>query len=188
MRDFNDLLREDEKRGKVPHPRWLLQGFREAVHESGLVELGFEGYKFTWERGRDTYNWVEEKLDCILVLEGWLELFGNATARPLEGSTSDHMALFLQTIATRKVKGKKCFLFENFLLKEDQCWEVVVQSWQTSVGHELGERLEMCGRAMRRWGKSFTRGFLDKIDRCRARLVALRGRRDRGGMKDFADG
>ncbi|XP_031120626.1 uncharacterized protein LOC116023757 [Ipomoea triloba] len=34
--DFNDILWDYEKKGRVPHPTWLLRGFREAVRESGL--------------------------------------------------------------------------------------------------------------------------------------------------------
>lgn len=50
--DFNDLLWKDEKRGRVPHPRWLMQGFGDVIRDSGLQELEFEEYQFTWEIGR----------------------------------------------------------------------------------------------------------------------------------------
>lgn len=29
--DFNDLLSEDDKRGRVEHPQWLFNGFRSAM-------------------------------------------------------------------------------------------------------------------------------------------------------------
>ena len=37
--------------------------FRDAIKDSGLVNLGLVGYQFTWERSRGSVNWVEEKLD-----------------------------------------------------------------------------------------------------------------------------
>lgn len=49
MGDFNDVLEEDEKRGGKPQPNWLINGFREAVESSGLKDMGFEGYQYTWE-------------------------------------------------------------------------------------------------------------------------------------------
>lgn len=52
--DFNDMLRASEKKGKNPQPNWMLNGFREAVSDSGLSDLPTEGFPFTWERGRGT--------------------------------------------------------------------------------------------------------------------------------------
>lgn len=52
MGDFNDLLWEWEKWGRVPPPNWLFRGFGEAVLESGLTNFGFGGCQYTWERRR----------------------------------------------------------------------------------------------------------------------------------------
>lgn len=64
--DFNDLLNSNEKRGKLVHPNWKLQGFKNVVSNSGLHDLGMEGYQFMWERLRGNENWVEERLDRVL--------------------------------------------------------------------------------------------------------------------------
>lgn len=61
--DFNDLLVANEKRGRHKHPNWKLIGFNSAIIDCGLIDPGMEGNKFTWERSRDTDNWVEERLD-----------------------------------------------------------------------------------------------------------------------------
>lgn len=66
--DFNDLMYGSEKRGFVLHPNWLLEGFRSAVHDSGLTDLGMIGYSFTWERSRGSTSWVEDRLDRALVI------------------------------------------------------------------------------------------------------------------------
>ena len=29
--DFNDMLSPDDKTGRIPHPEWLLQGFKEVI-------------------------------------------------------------------------------------------------------------------------------------------------------------
>lgn len=56
--DFNDLMHIDEKQGGQRHPRLLLDGFSEVVMECGLLDLGFTGDKYTWERSRGTEQWV----------------------------------------------------------------------------------------------------------------------------------
>ncbi|KAK6145264.1 hypothetical protein DH2020_022084 [Rehmannia glutinosa] len=75
--DFNDLLNPSEKRGSIEHPQWLLSGFRTAIDDCYLWDLGICGYPFTWERGRGTENWVEERLDRAFASQTWLALFPN---------------------------------------------------------------------------------------------------------------
>lgn len=48
--DCNDMLLAEDKKGRVPYPNWLLNGFREVVNDSNLVDLPLEGYPYTWSR------------------------------------------------------------------------------------------------------------------------------------------
>ncbi|XP_019170961.1 PREDICTED: uncharacterized protein LOC109166463 [Ipomoea nil] len=64
--DFNDLLMHSDKRGRLPHPVRLVEGFVEALDDCGLMTLPMIGYPYTWERGKGTARWVEERLDRVL--------------------------------------------------------------------------------------------------------------------------
>lgn len=46
--DFNDMMFGYEKQGGRAHPRSLLEGFTEAVNDSGLMDLWYTGSDFTW--------------------------------------------------------------------------------------------------------------------------------------------
>ena len=46
--DFNELLKSHEKRGGHPCPYGQMQKFREVLDECGLLDLDFNGKKFTW--------------------------------------------------------------------------------------------------------------------------------------------
>lgn len=52
-----------EKLGGRSHPRSLPEGFRKVVTDCGLVELGFSGSEFIYEKSRGTEAWVQERLD-----------------------------------------------------------------------------------------------------------------------------
>ena len=41
----------------------LITNFREAIQDSGLVDLGYKGYLFTWSNKRFGPWIVEERLD-----------------------------------------------------------------------------------------------------------------------------
>lgn len=58
MGDFNDLMHQSEKRGRAPHPPWLITGFCEAVADSGLQDFPFEGDQYTWVRSRGMSNMI----------------------------------------------------------------------------------------------------------------------------------
>ena len=45
--DFNDLLAQSEKRGRLDHPNYLIQGFRDTIDSCGLRDIGMDGYPFT---------------------------------------------------------------------------------------------------------------------------------------------
>lgn len=73
--DFNDMLTADEKKGGKNHPRCLLNGFSEVISDCNLIDLGYIGDKFTWERARGTDKWVLERLDRGLATKEWREFF-----------------------------------------------------------------------------------------------------------------
>lgn len=94
--DFNDLMADDEKKGRVRHPRVLLRGFSDTIMDCGLIDLGFTGEKFIWERSRGKENWVQERLDRGFATSDWCDVFPGAEVIIHEMSTSDHMPIFLK--------------------------------------------------------------------------------------------
>lgn len=111
MGDFNDIRCPSEKIGRHPQPRWLMEGFNNAIESSGLSDMVIRGHRFTWDRGRGTPNWVQECLDRVLVSEAWLDLFENATAESLVTPVSDHLPVFMKPIPSSKHRRRKRFRF-----------------------------------------------------------------------------
>ena len=111
--DYNDLLTQAEKRGRRSHPEWLIKGFREATEASGLIDIGMEGFQFTWEKSRGTPDWIEERLDRAMVTQTWLSRFPNSIVYGMEASESDHIPLFLDTRYIGKTYRQRRFRFET---------------------------------------------------------------------------
>lgn len=187
MGDFNDILSPEEKLGGAQQPLWLMQGFREAIEFSGLRNFEFKGYQFTWERGRGTPNWVREKLDRILVNDGWLDIFGEACAESLETPLSDHLPLAVWPAYTLRIRRRRKFKFENYWLKEAHCREIVHQSWSYTEGLNLCSRFELCSHAIWKWGKDINRNLQPQIAALKRRMGILRCRTDSKGMWEFSN-
>lgn len=54
--DFNNMLFGFKKVGGRPHPRSLLEGFNKVITDCNLIEPGFIGSEFTWEKSRDGFK------------------------------------------------------------------------------------------------------------------------------------
>lgn len=74
LRDFNDLLLPEEKRGKHPRPRYLLNGFWRAIDDCGLLDIVMEGYKLCFFNKNYIESSVVNFIGCKREIET-LELF-----------------------------------------------------------------------------------------------------------------
>lgn len=123
--DFNDTLRETEKKTRNKKPNWMINGFKEAAFDCGISDLPLEGYPFTWERGTSIVRWVEEKLDRVFVNDRWRDQFPLCKVQNLVAPTSDHSALYFQVQVWRPATRRVRFRFENSWLREKRCGEIV---------------------------------------------------------------
>lgn len=163
--DLNDLLLQSGKRGNTPHPNYLLNGFRQAVESCNLLDIGMQGYPFTWERGRGMGNRVEERLDRVLATGDWITYFSNTVVCNILTVASDHLALFLEFVVNSLVR-KHRFRFENLWLREEECREVVTKLWLDSQGGCIQSRIKACGEGLHEWGNGIRMIFKNKIRSC----------------------
>ncbi|KAL8126011.1 hypothetical protein AgCh_013344 [Apium graveolens] len=66
-----------------------MEGFKSAVTDCGLMDLGFNGSEFTWEKSRGTSSWMQIRLDRGLVTTEWQVMFPRAEIRVLEDSWTE---------------------------------------------------------------------------------------------------
>uniref|UniRef100_A0A803QJ68 Reverse transcriptase domain-containing protein n=1 Tax=Cannabis sativa TaxID=3483 RepID=A0A803QJ68_CANSA len=177
--DMNNLGGQDEKRGGRSYPTWLVEGFRAALDHCGLIDLSLEGYPFTWEKGKGSSNWVEERLDKALVSYSWLQLFPLAKLYNVEISTSDHCPIILVPEAYSSGLHTRSFRFENAWLRE----EVVRSNWEALNGRDLIDKIKSCGEALEVWGKDFTGNFKERLSNCKRVVRSLKKKRDEASVK-----
>ncbi|KAM1777718.1 hypothetical protein ACFX11_044341 [Malus domestica] len=67
--DFNDILSNEEKEGGNQRMAFSIRDFREFVAQNELVDLGYEGYPFTW-RNNQAARPIQLRLDRGLATSG----------------------------------------------------------------------------------------------------------------------
>ncbi|XP_074337072.1 uncharacterized protein LOC141674252 [Apium graveolens] len=183
--DFNDLMTADEKEGGQSHPRNLLSGFSDAITDCGLLDLGYEGEQFNWERFRGTDRWVVERLDKGFANKEWIELFPNAIVQVHEVSTSDHKPLSLQL--NRQVympKGHR-FQFENMWIHEAECRGIIQDCWDEAEDQSLMEKLGKYCLKLEEWGGGLIKHLKSKLALYRKEMQCMRSRRDAYGVTKY---
>ncbi|XP_074360805.1 uncharacterized protein LOC141701064 [Apium graveolens] len=185
--DFNDLMTGDEKKGPVRHPRALLNGFSEAISECGLVDLGYNGDKFTWERFRGTDRWVQERLDRGMANNDWCEFFPNAEVIVHEMSTSDHVPIMLQLNKQVYLPKGRRFRFENMGIKEKECYNIIKDCWNEDVSIDIFDKMGRCCIRLEEWGGGLIKDLRKKLKLCRQEMQVLRARRDSVGVGRYGE-
>lgn len=112
--DFNDLLYTADKRGNMPHPQNLLNGFRSAIEDCCLPELNLCGGKFTWDKSRGSSTWVSERLDIAFAFVGWWSKFPLCKLTVLHPPCSNHEPLILDLIHLDIFRMNFRFRFEMY--------------------------------------------------------------------------
>ncbi|KAL2903855.1 hypothetical protein RDABS01_002565 [Bienertia sinuspersici] len=64
--DFNQILYDEEKLGGPKRSQCLLDGFKHALEDCDLLDIGYTGFQYTWWNGRDGDQSVHERLDRMV--------------------------------------------------------------------------------------------------------------------------
>lgn len=95
--DFNAFLHASEKLSAHPPLVKQMEDFGAALEDCQLIDLGFRGYKFTWNNKRPSTANTRERLDRAVANKEWLDMFSASTVLHKFSHASDHMPLILQT-------------------------------------------------------------------------------------------
>ncbi|KAF7844298.1 Non-LTR retroelement reverse transcriptase [Senna tora] len=89
--DFNAYLSSDEKVGGKGFNWKSMESFNSWVEDCDLIGLGYNGVKFTWERGG-----LKERIHRIFANLEWSQNFQSAAVYHLFCRKSDHRPVFLK--------------------------------------------------------------------------------------------
>ncbi|KAA3477604.1 reverse transcriptase [Gossypium australe] len=142
--DFNEILYSFEKSGGQPRKERRMAAFCEVLDDCQLMDLGFQGTWFTWERGNLPETNIKERLD-----RGWLMRSGCIFSHKEQFI----IVPFSFTQAMRKRLGEG----HGLSLKHSGHLRKIKKSWESSNGmifEKLG-RLQSC---LTSWASLIKRG------------------------------
>ncbi|KAA3477206.1 reverse transcriptase [Gossypium australe] len=139
--DFNEIMYSFENSGCQPREEKRMAAFREVLDECQLMDMGFKGASFTWERRNIPETNIKERLDGGITNEKWMHLFPKGNIHHLIRSISDHCPLLISTNNGTIYKQSPRFKFE---------------AWESSNG-SISEKLERLQASLTRWASSINK-------------------------------
>ncbi|XP_042952265.1 uncharacterized protein LOC122289326 [Carya illinoinensis] len=143
--------------GGRPRPERLMQAFRNVLDECNLVDLGYEGPRYTWCNRRYEHGVVSERLDSYVANHSWRTCF--PSSRVVHGFTaySDHLPIILIPSSSHNRYQQKLFRFEAMWVEDDECGDVISRCWNGATDNRpmdsFIDRLRICSRGLEAWNK-----------------------------------
>lgn len=103
MGDFN-AISSNEKEGGNSSFSTNNREFRQWIHGSGLIDMGYQGPAYTWSNKQGAQTLITERLDRVLVNLQWHQNFPKASIFHLPRFSSDHMPILLRMNSTFRNK------------------------------------------------------------------------------------
>ncbi|KAM1555078.1 hypothetical protein PS1_007619 [Malus domestica] len=151
-----------------------MRDFRDFVAQNELVDLGYEGYPFTWRNNQEARP-IQLRLDRGLATSGWHDLYPDTTIRHVVLEGSDHALLLMSTEKIKTRIGRK-FSFDGRWSKLDECQELVAGEWganpEGSHAFRFCFKLKMLRRTLKEWYKGRGRNSKNSIDRLKNEIRA----------------
>lgn len=123
--DFNSVLLVSKQSIKRFLRHNYIEEFFEAVFESGLLDVCFDSAQYTWN---DSTLW--QRVDRVLFLSDWVDMFGGSKVIHIPRYTSDHCPiLVLLGAASSNKRPLASFWFQNIWCHHSKLSDVTRELW-----------------------------------------------------------
>lgn len=126
--DFNEILDgEEHSNFDGNYDSIGMREFQEMVHYGSLVDMFYQGPRFTWSNKRDS-DLICKKLDRSLINEEWMRVFPQSYCVFEAGGCSDHRRCRI-SIKTDSTQPRKPFKFVNAVVDKPEFLPLVRDFW-----------------------------------------------------------
>ena len=125
--DFNCITSQAKKFGGRPFTFSSDGGFYGFINNNGLIDLGFQGNKFTWSNKWPVWT-IKQRLDRAITNDQWRLLFPRANLFHHPITASNHAPILLSTTGESRSYPKP-FRFEAMWTRDPSSHDVIKTVW-----------------------------------------------------------
>ncbi|XP_039066344.1 uncharacterized protein LOC120211945 [Hibiscus syriacus] len=155
--DLNVILDVDERRGGATTHTNGSRLFANFMHSTGLLDLGFHGPPFTWNRGN-----LQQRLDRCLGNTKWISTFPNSQVLHLDRIGSDHRPLLLRLTTDKQDHKNRPFRCIAAWQEHHEFKDFIKSIWKENG--ELNENISTFKTEVKKWN-SYVFGHIGKKEK-----------------------
>ena len=110
--DFNEILSSTDKCGGNLVNMKRAQIFKDCLDVCNLIDLGFQGPKYTWVNKLDIGHFIQECLDRAFANQEWFDLYSEASITHLTRVHSDHYPIIINLDKSSSLRLTRPFSFQ----------------------------------------------------------------------------
>ncbi|XP_058764138.1 uncharacterized protein LOC131637556 [Vicia villosa] len=142
---------------------------REVVHSCGLIDLGFEGYPYTWSNGRMEEANIQCRLDRALASRNFVDMFSPVRVIHLPRFGSDHAAIRIDLdVLPEELNSSHEFIFrfEEAWTKDPTCETAIRRCWDTGGNNGIHKikSLQSLGETFKEYRSGAVKKELNRIE------------------------
>lgn len=126
--DFNVVASTNEKAGGNEVNLGAMYEFVECIELNGLIDVGYQGSKFTWHNKRDVDHSIWCRLDRVMMNQACMDLKYKWMVSHLNKSMSDHAPVLLRGEFQTNVSARS-FRFLHFWTSKEECGDILKSTW-----------------------------------------------------------
>ena len=164
--DFNVIASSNEKLGGREYNITKSLEFINIIETCGLVDMGYNGQKFTWCNHRKDGARIWKRLDRGMINDQWLEKMPYSSITHLPSLGSDHCPLLMDV---RDINANiiRYFKFLNYWTDSDTFLASVKKCWKRKVvGNPMWifhAKLKRLTKTLREWSKQEYGDIFEKV-------------------------
>lgn len=173
--DFNEIIRQDEKKGGAIRSHGKMQLFRDVIEECGFMDLSYVGTRFTWSKHFADGHSLWERLDRGMANNLWFMKFPGSIVNNLHCNSSNHYPLLINLSGFEPPPRNRPYRFEEMLLSNERCAETVDASWSSmqhrTIDNSILKWIETCGKNLAWWNRNIFGNVRKELEKKRAELI-----------------
>ena len=166
-----------------------MKDFREVQDECGMLDLGYQGFPFTWCNNRDPPNTTWVRLDRGVATLDWVHKFHGARLEHLNVTNSNHKCLHLELEPCNQPhQVRRPFRFEEIWTSDVGCEATIQSEWDKSQSgtamFQVWNKLKDCKRGLGRWSRQHFGNVTRQLAEKRQQLMDAETNALQGGSMD----
>jgi hypothetical protein len=183
--DFNEVLLREEHMGVNERSNAQIQAFRDTVDICELMDLGYMGTSWTFEKKVAGGSYCRVRLDRALASASWSARFPLATLQHLTAAASDHSPILLRQVPMEEnTMQPRLFRYETMWESHQELKPVIEQMWQSeacTTMQGLERKLKSLSGTLTTWGRDTFGSVRHELKILRSNLEAMRSQPCRVG-------